>query len=198
MHRLKNCCGCIDLRTGCLIIAAFGILFEIASIVLNFRILNLFDEEVQIVPFMLWTIFNTLGVVIYIGLWILLLVGVFTRSSTIILIQLICLVVIICGDALFFLGRVWVVTGVASISDTTWASEWTTYIVVMLVYQFVGICLFIYFAVVIGSHRQSIKVGEFQPPHNPHVGQYDGYAQGYGPPTAPPPYTQAPALPSKM
>ena len=37
-----------------------------------------------------------------------------------------------------------------------------------------------------------------QPPHNPHVGQYDGYAQGYGPPTAPPPYTQAPALPSKM
>ena len=37
-----------------------------------------------------------------------------------------------------------------------------------------------------------------QPTHNPHPGQYDGYTQGYVPPNAPPPYTQAPALPSKM
>ena len=37
-----------------------------------------------------------------------------------------------------------------------------------------------------------------QPPTNPHPGQYDGYTQGYVPPNAPPPYTQAPALPSKM
>ena len=163
MCRLKNCCGYIDLRTGCIIIAAFGILFEIVNIILNFTLRpREFDKGFLIVPYLLWTIFNALGVVIYIGLWILLLVGVLTRSSTAILIQLICLVVIICGDALFFVGRVWVVTGVASISDKTWTSAWTTYIVVMLVYQFVGICLFIYFAVVVSTYRQSIRMGEFQ------------------------------------
>ena len=37
-----------------------------------------------------------------------------------------------------------------------------------------------------------------QPPINPHPGQYDGYTQGYVPPNAPPPYTQAPPLPSKV
>ena len=37
-----------------------------------------------------------------------------------------------------------------------------------------------------------------QPPTNPYPGQYDGYAQGYVPPNAPPPYTQASVLPSKM
>ena len=106
-----------------------------------------------------------IAVVVIIALWLLLLFGVLTSNSTVVMIQFI-------GVILYIIARGGVILGILigySIWGTIWVyygSDWdseaTTYFIIVMVIMAVGICADIYSAVVISSYCQSLRAGESQ------------------------------------
>ena len=158
MCRVKNCCGCLGLRAGCIVIVAVGILMGLALLGL-LAVKDINDDILVNVPGLV------IGVVVIIALWLLLLLGVLTSNSTVVVIQLI-------GVILYILCRGGVILGYLigySIWGTIWVwygSDWdsvaVTYFIIVMVIMVLGIGVDIYSAVVIGSYHHSLQSGESQ------------------------------------
>ena len=158
MCQVKNCCGCLGLRAGCIVIVAVGILMGLALLGL-LAVKDINGYILVNVPGLV------IGVVVIIALWLLLLFGVLLSNSTVVMIQFI-------GVILYIIGRGGVILGILigySIWGTIWdhyssgwESEEVTIFIYVMVVMAVGICVDIYSAVVIGSYYQSLQSGESQ------------------------------------
>ena len=184
MCRTRNCCGCIDLRTGCIVIAIIEIIIALGCL----GITALKYTTGMRTPYMehgpggpsgpslfgspylrdLVTLVNipgfVIGVVLIVLLWASLLVGVCMRNPWVVLGNLIGLLIfLIIRVVLFFVAITMMLDGTGWPWSFLWPYATLTGIVTgLFIALVIHICLDIYFAVVIGSYYASLKSGDSQ------------------------------------
>ena len=165
MCRTRNCCGCIDLRTGCIVIAILEILIALGCLgitALKYSTgcsIRMGSDRCMSGPSLVNVPGFVIGVILIVLLWVLLLVGVCIRNPWVVLANLIGLLIfLIIRVVLFFVAITMMVDG-----------EWFDYfgtltaiVTGLLVALVIHICLDIYFAVVIGSYYATMKSGDSQ------------------------------------
>ena len=147
MCRLKNCCCCLDLRTGCIFISVLLFIATIANTaVMDFR--DNFNSDGYLAGFIVVTIAA-------IGFWIVLFIGALKRNTTMIGVSMIALIVyiVILGLLVMFI----IIFGGIAVKNTS--AEAIVYLVVIIIGWLAEIGLFVYFVLVIQSFRLEIIAG---------------------------------------
>ena len=145
-HQTK-CCGCIPLRTGCLIIAILSIVFSF-----TWFVHTAFGYEYS-VPLCL----------IGLASGVCLLIGVILNNQTLVLVSAILemiLVVVTLLFAVIFLALAGVFASTAATMEV--APLETTVIAIFLTVVLIGVLLDIYFLVVVWSFYKELKSGRRQ------------------------------------
>ena len=99
MCKLKNCCGCVKLRTGCIIIA----IVEFSLVLANLSITAIPLPLRYHVGWFVRTWALVLGVILGLIVWILLLFGALANNSILVLINLVGVLLSIVGRAFVFI-----------------------------------------------------------------------------------------------
>ena len=179
MCRARNCCGCIDLRIGCIVIAIIEILIALGCLGITalkystgddirmgpYRymsgpsFLNSPDNRGFVDPTLVNIPGFVIGVILIVLLWVLLLVGVCMRNPWVVLANLIGqLISLIIRVVLFFVA----ITMMVSYGWFNPFGNLTLIVSGLLLALVMHICVDIYFAVVIGSYYATLKSGDSQ------------------------------------
>ena len=156
MCKLKNCCCCIDLRTGCIIIAIVEFFLVLANL------------SITAVPayqrwlfggWLVGTFALVLGVIFGLALWILLLFGALTNNSILVLINMVFVLVLVAVKSFAF---IWLTVNFVQAGIWLYDGLRTTFTLGMLfylIYYLLVIPLDIYFAVVIFNFYKALRYG---------------------------------------
>ena len=180
MCRIRNCCGCIDLRTGCIVIAIIEIIIALGCLGItalkyttgmgppspgygsgssSFLGSPYFRDLVNINLTLVNVPGFVIGVILIVLLWALLLVGACMRHPWVVLANLIGLLIfLIIRVVLFFVAITMMVDG----GWFNYFGTLTAIVTGLLVALVIHICLDTYFAVVIGSYFATLKSGDSQ------------------------------------
>ena len=175
MCRARNCCGCIDLRIGCIVIAIIEILIALGCLGIT-ALKYSTGDSIRMSPYRYMsgpsflnspdydpTLVNipgfVIGVILIVLLWVLLLVGVCMRNQWVVLANLIGhLISLIIRVVLFFVA----ITMMVSYGWFNPFRNLTIIVSGLLAALVIHICVDIYFAVVIGSYYATMKSGDSQ------------------------------------
>ena len=158
MCKVNSCCGCCDLRTGCIVLSVIGVLSSFSS--LGFQGLYIHGYPVS-------TVGLVFGLILGIAVWALLLLGAVLNNETMVLINLILVGIKNIAMVIAFIivvaqfgalgseyGGLAYLDGYQQIQFAT-----TTFIVIIVTALLISIALEIYFMIVIYSFYQELKYG---------------------------------------